>query len=157
MKFIGNLSVSSPRGSHGKYFSFSAGEKGRIDHSTGLRNRRELLEQIDLSNQAMKTGETVCALFSITLADQEQHQRSDQNEELIDAHQMISSLLTQYTNLYDFAPCGYITLSPKGIISQINLNGAALLGEDRLPLTNESLNNFIEKSSKSIFSRTTRC
>jgi DNA-binding response OmpR family regulator/EAL domain-containing protein (putative c-di-GMP-specific phosphodiesterase class I) len=63
---------------------FAAGEKGRIDHSTGLRNRRELLEQLDLSNQKMQKGETVCALFCITLADQEQHLRSDQNEELID-------------------------------------------------------------------------
>jgi DNA-binding response OmpR family regulator/EAL domain-containing protein (putative c-di-GMP-specific phosphodiesterase class I) len=63
---------------------FAAGTRGHIDHFTGLRNRRELLEQLDLSNQAMLKGETICALFSISLADQEQYQRSDETEELKD-------------------------------------------------------------------------
>ncbi|MEW8053575.1 MAG: response regulator, partial [Candidatus Thiodiazotropha sp.] len=61
---------------------FTAGRKGDIDHSTGLRNRRELLRQIDLSNQAMQKGEMVCALFSITLADRERHLSSDESEVL---------------------------------------------------------------------------
>jgi DNA-binding response OmpR family regulator/EAL domain-containing protein (putative c-di-GMP-specific phosphodiesterase class I) len=63
---------------------FAAGAKGHIDHSTGLRNRRELLEQLDLSNQAMQKGETVCALFAISLADQEQHSSSDGSKALTD-------------------------------------------------------------------------
>lgn len=58
---------------------FNAGSKGHIDRLTGLRNRRELLEQLDLCNQAMQTGETVCALFCITLAESDQHLRSDQS------------------------------------------------------------------------------
>ncbi|MEW8138997.1 MAG: response regulator [Candidatus Thiodiazotropha endolucinida] len=59
---------------------FTAGRKGHIDHSTGLRNRRELLQQIDVSNQTMQKGEMAGALFSITLADRERHLSSDESE-----------------------------------------------------------------------------
>jgi DNA-binding response OmpR family regulator/EAL domain-containing protein (putative c-di-GMP-specific phosphodiesterase class I) len=61
---------------------FSEGSKGHIDYTTGLCNRRELLNQLDLSNQAMQKGEMVCALFSISLADQEQYFSSDESETL---------------------------------------------------------------------------
>jgi DNA-binding response OmpR family regulator/EAL domain-containing protein (putative c-di-GMP-specific phosphodiesterase class I) len=61
---------------------FSAGTKGHIDYSTGLCNRRELLQQLDLSHQVIQSGETVCALYSITLAGPEQQLHSDESEEL---------------------------------------------------------------------------
>jgi DNA-binding response OmpR family regulator/EAL domain-containing protein (putative c-di-GMP-specific phosphodiesterase class I) len=63
---------------------FSEGRKGHIDYLTGLYNRRGLLDQLDLSNQAMQREETVCALFSISLADQEQHFSIDESEALND-------------------------------------------------------------------------
>ncbi|OIR02282.1 sensor protein FixL [mine drainage metagenome] len=37
----------------------------------------------------------------------------------------------RYMDLYDFFPIGYITLSSEGIINEVNLAGAALLGIER--------------------------
>jgi PleD family two-component response regulator/EAL domain-containing protein (putative c-di-GMP-specific phosphodiesterase class I) len=59
---------------------FVAGSKGHIDQTTGLRNRRELLEQLNLSTQVMQTEGTVCALMSITLADPEQSHHNNGND-----------------------------------------------------------------------------
>jgi DNA-binding response OmpR family regulator/EAL domain-containing protein (putative c-di-GMP-specific phosphodiesterase class I) len=59
---------------------FNSGSKGHIDFNTGLHNRRELLEQLDLGNQEMQNGDAVIALFCITLADSDQQLRGDQSE-----------------------------------------------------------------------------
>jgi DNA-binding response OmpR family regulator/EAL domain-containing protein (putative c-di-GMP-specific phosphodiesterase class I) len=59
---------------------FNAGSKGHIDLKTGLHNRREMLEQLDLSNQVMQKGDSAIALLCITLADSDQQLRSDQSE-----------------------------------------------------------------------------
>jgi PAS domain S-box-containing protein len=37
----------------------------------------------------------------------------------------------RYVDLYDFAPVGYLTLSADGLIAQVNLTGADMLGEPR--------------------------
>ena len=54
-----------------------------------------------------------------------------QNEELKRAQQVLSELHREYENLYEFAPCGYVTLTAKGIITRINLAGVKLLGSAR--------------------------
>jgi PAS domain-containing protein len=54
-----------------------------------------------------------------------------QNEELVQTHAEVEALLSQYTDLYDFAPVGYFTLARDGAIHQVNLAGASLLGVER--------------------------
>lgn len=54
-----------------------------------------------------------------------------QNEELKRAQQELMELHHKFENLYEFAPCGYITLNNKGIITRINLFGTRLLGVNR--------------------------
>ena len=54
-----------------------------------------------------------------------------QNEELRAAQAIITQSLEQYTDLYDFAPVGYFTLTADGTICQLNLTGAELLGRER--------------------------
>lgn len=49
----------------------------------------------------------------------------------------------RYASLYDFAPIGYVTLDPEGVIVEINLNGARLLGQTREELTGKSLMRFV--------------
>lgn len=66
-----------------------------------------------------------------------------QNEELKRAQQEISDLNREYENLYEFAPCGYATLNAKGIITRVNLTGAALLGETRSRLAFTGFHKFI--------------
>lgn len=62
-----------------------------------------------------------------------------QNEQLKRAQAELEHARDQYADLYDFAPIGYLSVNRRGIITNVNLAGAALLGQkrsflDRLPL-----------------------
>ncbi|MEI2723381.1 MAG: ATP-binding protein [Verrucomicrobiota bacterium] len=59
-----------------------------------------------------------------------------QNEELEAARSKLEALLEKYTDLYDFAPVGYLTLDRAGDIREANLAGASLLGIARSALVN---------------------
>jgi PAS domain S-box-containing protein len=54
-----------------------------------------------------------------------------QNEELQRAQVESAELYRKFSELYEFAPCGYLNLDSKGIVSRINLAGVALLGVPR--------------------------
>ena len=51
-----------------------------------------------------------------------------QNEELASAYAEADAVRERYADLYDFAPVAYVTLDALGVIRQINLTGAILLG-----------------------------
>ncbi len=70
-----------------------------------------------------------------------------QNEELQQARTDLELLLEQYSNLYDSAPVGYLTLSRKGIILQVNSAGARLFGVERSNLINEHFQRFMSSES----------
>ncbi len=57
-----------------------------------------------------------------------------QNETLRQVQLELEASRDRYVDLYDFAPVGYLTLTHTGLIEQINLTGAALLGEARKQL-----------------------
>src|SRR3954470_19010386 len=57
-----------------------------------------------------------------------------QNEELRRARQETEAGLERYTELFDFAPIGYATLSPGDLIREVNHAGARLLDRDRAAL-----------------------
>jgi PAS domain S-box-containing protein len=54
-----------------------------------------------------------------------------QNEELRAARGATEAALARYTELFDFAPIGYATLSADGVICELNHAGARLLGKAR--------------------------
>ncbi|MFO7803183.1 MAG: PAS domain S-box protein, partial [Desulfovermiculus sp.] len=66
-----------------------------------------------------------------------------QNQELRRAQQENAQLQQEYQDLYEFAPFGYLTLSPKGIITRANLTAVSLLGRDRNVLLRSSFTEFI--------------
>ncbi|MBS0554844.1 MAG: EAL domain-containing protein [Proteobacteria bacterium] len=57
-----------------------------------------------------------------------------QNEELRASRAEVEAGLARYTDLYDFAPVGYVTLRADGVILQTNLAAARLLGRERARL-----------------------
>lgn len=70
-----------------------------------------------------------------------------QNEELILSRHAAETAASDYTELYDFAPIGYITLNRAGDITLCNLAAAKLLGSERAPLRGEHLAKFVDKAS----------
>jgi diguanylate cyclase (GGDEF)-like protein/PAS domain S-box-containing protein len=74
-----------------------------------------------------------------------------QNEELARARGEMKTLLDQYTDLYDFAPVGYFTLAHDGIITQVNLTGASLLGAERGKLLKRRFGLFVDPQSRPAF------
>jgi len=50
------------------------------------------------------------------------------NEELRHAYEEADTLRQHYADIYDFAPVAYFTLDPLGVIVELNLAGAILLG-----------------------------
>jgi diguanylate cyclase (GGDEF)-like protein/PAS domain S-box-containing protein len=66
-----------------------------------------------------------------------------QSEELKRAQLMIEESRDRYTNFYDLAPVGYITLSHDALIDEINLTGATLLGKERGKLMHKRFTSFV--------------
>jgi PAS domain S-box-containing protein len=74
-----------------------------------------------------------------------------QNEELVQARANMEALLSQYTDLYDFAPVGYFTLARDSVIHQVNLAGSTLLGVERGALIKRRFGLFVSVESRPIF------
>lgn len=66
-----------------------------------------------------------------------------QNEELKRIHQELKEAKDKYSDLYDFAPVGYFTLSNAGLILEVNRTGAALLGHARPRLVKKPFSSFL--------------
>ena len=74
-----------------------------------------------------------------------------QNEALVQARAEAEAVHRQYAELYDFAPVGYFTLTRDGAISQVNLTGAILLGDECGELVKRRLGQFVSPKSLPIF------
>jgi PAS domain S-box-containing protein len=74
-----------------------------------------------------------------------------QNTEIQEARNKVETLLETYTDLYDFAPVGYFSVDEQGLILEVNLTGAALLGIERSRLINQRLQGFVDPPSRAVF------
>ena len=71
-----------------------------------------------------------------------------QNEELRRAQLDLEEARDRYLDLYDFAPVGYVTLDPMGVILEANLTATKLLRIDRKDLIGEKLSHFVPASEQ---------
>jgi PAS domain S-box-containing protein len=76
-----------------------------------------------------------------------------QNEELRRAQLALEESRGKYVDLYDFAPVGYFTFTPKGLIAEVNLTGAALLGVVRQKLINGRFRKFVAPQGQDLWDR----
>jgi PAS domain S-box-containing protein len=74
-----------------------------------------------------------------------------QNQELLESRAQVEAGLERYTDLYDFAPVGYLTLGRDGMIRQANLTAAQLLGVERARLPKRRFELFIDKPDRAGF------
>ena len=75
-----------------------------------------------------------------------------QNAELRHARYELESALEKYTDLYEFAPIGYVTLDRNGVIDTLNLAGASLIGGVRSRLTGRHFGQFVATKYRPVFS-----
>lgn len=66
-----------------------------------------------------------------------------QNRQLRQVQASLEESRDRYIDFYDFAPVGYLTINDKGLISEINLTGASLLGVARSKLLQQRLDRFL--------------
>jgi PAS domain S-box-containing protein len=71
-----------------------------------------------------------------------------QNAELQRARGEVEAALERYTELYDFAPVGYFSIDQQGLIREVNLTGAAMLGVARSRLLQRRLQGFVAPPSR---------
>ena len=74
-----------------------------------------------------------------------------QQDELLQTRLELEESLDCYTELYDFAPLGYVTLDREGRIRKVNLSASKILGVDRSHLTGDRLGGFIATEELPIF------
>ena len=74
-----------------------------------------------------------------------------QNEELRRAQLELEEARDRISDLYDFAPVGYFTISYKGVIQEANLTGATMLGVERRQLIGQPFSPFITEGSQDVF------
>ena len=76
-----------------------------------------------------------------------------QYEEVVATQNETESLRARYLDLFDFAPVGYVTLDVMGMVQELNLHGAKLLGTTRHRLTNRQFLQFVAPASREAFLR----
>lgn len=121
--------------------------------STTLRQKAEELlnkkQQLE-SNSNFSKSETLRFIHEL---ERHQIELEMQNEELLLAKEQSELATEKYTELYDFAPCGYFTLSKEGKVIDVNLTGSTILGKERLKLRNSQFGFFVSDDTKSIFNQ----
>jgi two-component system, chemotaxis family, sensor kinase Cph1 len=73
------------------------------------------------------------------------------NEELSLANEKAINDAVKYSDLYDFAPSGYITLTREGRIVQLNLKAASMLGKERHRLIDSKFGLYISNETRLAF------
>ena len=74
-----------------------------------------------------------------------------QNAELRQARDEEAKAREMYTDLYDFAPAGYLTLDREGTISRVNFTAAGLLGLDRSRMVGRRFGLFVAEETRPVF------
>ena len=76
-----------------------------------------------------------------------------QNADLRRVQEEFEVSRNKYAELYDFSPVGYFTFDARGLIREVNLTGAQLLGIERRLLANKPFTRFItDAEGREIFS-----
>ena len=124
-------------------------EKSRAREAVELRRRAEEL----LQKRTAETPPSPTEAESLKLLHELQVHQTElemQNAELRHTRDELETALEKYTDLYDFAPVGYFTLDPEGIIRDANLTGALLLGIERSRLIGRQFEFFLSEESRSV-------
>lgn len=107
-------------------------------------SRTELLDYLANSKSDMQETRNKSHLQYLS-HDLEVHQieLEMQNRELREAQRELEISRDRYADLYDFAPISYLSIDGKGIIHDLNLTGATMLGQERKSIIGAPFSKFI--------------
>ncbi len=116
---------------------------GPVELSALRRRAEERLQKRGENNQAspMSPAEMHRIIHELSV---HQIELEMQQEELLQSRDAMESVLERYTELYDFAPVGYLTLARDSTILEVNLTATRMLGVDRSLLKGARLGFFID-------------
>jgi two-component system CheB/CheR fusion protein len=117
-------------------------KKGQTPDASDLRQRAEARLKGRQKEEAAASGEADVRRLVHEL-EVHQVELEMQNEELQAARAELEAGLAGYTDLYDFAPVGYVTLDRDGTILQANLTVTRFLGRERSRLVGARLGFFV--------------
>ncbi len=122
-------------------------DKNSHDAAAELRRRAEAqLRKQSARKSALPAGAE--ALRQLHELQVHQIELEMQNLELQQVRDELEISLERYVVLYDFAPVGYATLDRGGVILELNLNVASLLGQARSTLIGRGLVEFLAADSR---------
>jgi len=130
------------------------GKPNISDDPAELRRRAETRLTEQQKGHRSKAGDPRSEADSVRLLHElEVHQieLEMQNEELEEARDQREALLEKYTDLYDFAPVGYLTLDHEGVIREANLAGTSMLGVARSELVKQRFGRFVSPADRPVF------
>lgn len=127
-------------------------KKSTLPPNSELRRRAE--EKLSKKKEKAATASSTNADIQRLVHELQVHQieLEMQNEELIRSKLELESTLSQYAELYAFAPVGYFTLTRDGSIRRVNLTGAKLLGLELNDLIKRRFHLFVSPQSRKFFS-----
>ncbi len=76
-----------------------------------------------------------------------------QNDELRQAQQTLAEACDHYTQLYDFSPAGYVTLTTDGVITEANLRFCTMVGVHRKSVLQQPFQTFVAPQDWDVFLR----
>lgn len=126
-------------------------DKNQFGEAAKLRSRAEnhLIAQEAEENVSRSVDENRRLLHELQV---HQVELEMQNEELRQARDEAEKALREYTDLYDFAPIGYLTIDRAGAIRGANLTFASLVGVERSRLRGRHFGRFVTDEDRFFFS-----
>jgi formate hydrogenlyase transcriptional activator len=129
----------------------SGKDQGRVTTAAELRRQaEERLREAGTERPLRTETETQRLLHELQV---HQIELEMQNAELLRTQEELELSRNKHLELYDFAPIGYFCLDTSGLILEVNLQGASLLGVERQLLVNRALADFMaDAEQREIFS-----
>jgi PAS domain S-box-containing protein len=124
--------------------------KGNKSETASLRHKAEELLKKKLPQTSFLVSETEILKLNHEL-EVHQIELEIQNEELARAKEQADVVAQKYSDLYNYAPSGYFTLSREGEIIELNPYGANILGKEIRQLRRSMFGFFVSAETRPVF------
>jgi PAS domain S-box-containing protein len=120
--------------------------KKRGSHPDSLRARAEKIAKMSRADIKSMTSQDVQQIIEELQI--RQIELELQNDDLRNTQIELAESRDRYSDLYEFAPVGYVTLNKSGKILECNLTAATMLGFERPTLFRRNLSRFVSRESQ---------